>query len=77
MRIILTRIYLRGLHGLPDAWQERRDPVVRLLDRESLITITEWRGDRLRGLLENGALEMDALDESVLMPPEMKKRLQV
>ncbi|MFA7240973.1 MAG: hypothetical protein WC091_12750 [Sulfuricellaceae bacterium] len=49
-----------------DAWLERRDPVVRLIDVENRATLAEWRGEPLRKLLEEGFLEWDCLLESAL-----------
>lgn len=51
---------------LVDAWLERRDPVVRLIDAKNRTTIKEWRGETLRKLLDEGFLELDCLLESAL-----------
>ena len=49
-----------------DAWLERRDPVLRLIDAKSCATLAEWRGETLRNLLDKGFLELDCLLESAL-----------
>lgn len=49
-----------------DAWLERRDPVLRLIDVENRTTIKEWRGEALRKLFDEGVLELDCLLEGVL-----------
>ena len=49
-----------------DAWLERRDPVVRLIDMKNCATIKEWRGETLRKLFDEGFLELDCLLESAL-----------
>lgn len=49
-----------------DAWLERRDPVVRLIDMKNCATLTEWRGETLRKLFDEGFLELDCLLESAL-----------
>lgn len=50
---------------LIDAWLERRDPLVRVWDCDKHEVLLEWRGARLRNLLEQGLLELDDLAESV------------
>ncbi len=49
-----------------DAWLERREPVVKLVETGSRLTLAEWRGDKVRQLLDEGLLELDCLLESVL-----------
>lgn len=50
---------------LVDAWLERCDPIIRLLDGVSGRTVAEWRGDEVRRLFAEGSLEMAGLTESV------------
>lgn len=50
---------------LIDAWLERRDPTLRVWDCDSHEVLVEWRGATLRGLLEQGLLELDDLAGSV------------
>ena len=49
-----------------DAWLERREPVVRLIDMKNCATLAEWRGETLRKLFDEGFLELDCLLESAL-----------
>lgn len=51
---------------LIDAWLERRDPVLRLIEVKSRSTLAEWHGETLRKLLDEGFLELDCLLESAL-----------
>lgn len=39
-----------------DAWLERRDPMLRIVDEGSDRTVAEWRGEALQELLESGVL---------------------
>lgn len=48
-----------------DAWLERFDPIVRLLDGVSGVLVAEWRGDDVRRLFADGTLEIANLAESV------------
>lgn len=49
-----------------DAWLERREPVVKLVETGSRLTLAEWHGDKVRQLFDDGLLELDCLLESVL-----------
>ena len=51
---------------LIDAWLERREPVLRLIEVKSRTTLAEWRGETLQKLFDEGFLELDCLLESVL-----------
>ena len=53
------------MNYLVDAWLERFDPIVRLLDGVSGSAVAEWRGDEVRRLLADGSLEIANLAESV------------
>lgn len=50
---------------LIDAWLERRDPTLRVWDCDRHEVLVEWRGAKLRCLLEQGSLELDDLAGSV------------
>ncbi|WP_018141326.1 hypothetical protein [Thioalkalivibrio sp. ALJ7] len=39
-----------------DAWLERRDPMLRIVDEDSDRTVAEWQGEALQELLESGVL---------------------
>lgn len=41
-----------------DAWLERFDPIVRLLDAASGRTVVEWRGEEVRCLIAEGTLDV-------------------
>lgn len=51
---------------LLDAWLERFDPVVRLLDAGGGNVLAEWRGDAVRRLIADGVLELAEPGESAL-----------
>lgn len=50
---------------LIDAWLERRDPALRVLNGDTREVLIEWRGMALRGLFESGLLEIDDLATSI------------
>ena len=55
-----------------DAWLERRDPYLRIVDRKSGVVVMEWRNQRLQGLLEQGditrqELQSDATNQQDLV----------
>lgn len=41
-----------------DAWLERFDPIVRLLDAVSGRTVAEWRGEDVRRLIAEGTFDV-------------------
>lgn len=47
-----------------DAWLERFDPIVRLLDAASGRTVVEWHGEDVRRLIAEGTLDVADLGNS-------------
>ncbi|MFW1677930.1 hypothetical protein ACFVYJ_09130 [Pontibacter sp. JAM-7] len=45
-----------------DAWLERREPYLRIVDRQSGVVVMEWRDQRLQGLLEQGDITRQELE---------------
>lgn len=39
-----------------DAWLERQDPYIRVTDKSTGVPVINWSSNRLRGLLERGAI---------------------
>lgn len=46
-----------------DAWLERSDPYLRIIDRQSGVVVMEWRNQRLKGLLEQGDVTRQELED--------------
>ena len=46
-----------------DAWLERSDPYLRIFDRQSGVVVMEWRNQRLKGLLEQGDITRQELED--------------
>jgi hypothetical protein len=54
------------MRPLIDAWLERHDPILRLLDADTGRELARWGPDRVRPMLEAGTLWLpDLLDESL------------
>lgn len=39
-----------------DAWLERQDPYIRVTDKNTGVQVINWSSQRLKGLLERGAI---------------------
>ncbi|MDF2182157.1 hypothetical protein [Neptuniibacter sp. CAU 1671] len=46
-----------------DAWLERSDPYLRIIDCQSGVVVMEWRNQRLKGLLEQGDITRQELED--------------
>ncbi len=46
-----------------DAWLERSDPYLRIIDRQSGVVVMEWRNQRLKVLLEQGDITRQELED--------------
>ncbi len=63
------------MHLMLDAWLERSDPRLRVLDARSGEVLWQWHGEAVRALLESGRLHALDLQSPCALPECLRELL--